>query len=69
MNTAGWIDLAGVSLNFTPAPGKANPAAYANYFYSGDNLLNRIWYAGACTAQTNIIANNQGRAGPPPSSE
>jgi hypothetical protein len=69
MNTPGWIDLTGVSLNFTPAPGKANPAAYANYFYSSDNLLNRIWYAGAYTAQTNIIASNQGRAWPPPQSE
>lgn len=69
MNTAGWVDLTGVSLNFTPAPGKANPAAYANYFYSSDNLLNRIWYAGAYTVQTNIIASNQGRAWPPPQSE
>jgi hypothetical protein len=69
MNTAGWVDLTGVSLNFTPAPGKANPADYANYFYSSDNLLNRIWYAGAYTVQTNIIASNQGRAWPPPQSE
>src|SRR2546423_295459 len=69
LNTSGWVDLIGVSLNFTPAPGKANPAADANYFYSSDNLLNRIWYAGAYTAQTNIIASNQGRTWPPPSSE
>ncbi len=69
LQTSGWVDLTGVSLNFTPAPGKANPAAYANYFYSSDNLLNRIWYAGAYTAQTNIIAGNQGRAWPPPQSE
>ncbi|HEV7978653.1 MGH1-like glycoside hydrolase domain-containing protein [Amycolatopsis sp.] len=68
-STSGWVDLTGVSLNFTAAPGKANPAAYANYFYSSDNLLNRIWYAGAYTAQTNIIASNQGRAWPPPASE
>jgi hypothetical protein len=69
MNTAGWVDLTGVSLAFTPAPGKTNPAAYANYFYSSDNLLNRIWYAGAYTVQTNIIASNQGRAWPPPPAE
>jgi hypothetical protein len=69
MNTAGWVDLTGVSLAFTPAPGKTNPAAYANYFSSSDNLLNRIWYAGAYTVQTNIIASNQGRAWPPPASE
>jgi alpha-L-rhamnosidase-like protein len=69
LSTSGWVDLTGVSLNFTPAPGKANPAAYANYFYSSDNLLNRIWYAGAYTVQTNIIASNQGRIWPPPPSE
>ncbi|MFJ5992868.1 MGH1-like glycoside hydrolase domain-containing protein [Lentzea sp. NPDC092896] len=69
LRTSGWVDLTGVSLNFTPAPGKSNPAAYANYFYSSDNLLNRIWYAGAYTVQTNVIASNQGRAWPPPPSE
>ena len=69
LSTSGWVDLTGVSLNFTPAPGKANPAAYANYFYSSDSLLNRIWYAGAYTVQTNIIASNQGRIWPPPPSE
>ncbi|MFI6096436.1 MGH1-like glycoside hydrolase domain-containing protein [Lentzea sp. NPDC051213] len=69
LNTGGWVDLTGVSLNFTAAPGKPNPADYANYFYSSDNLLNRIWYAGAYTVQTNVIASNQGRAWPPPPSE
>jgi hypothetical protein len=69
VSTSGWVDLTGVSLNFTPAPGKPNPAAYANYFYSSDNLLNRIWYAGAYTVQTNVIASNQGRVWPPPPSE
>ncbi|MEA5360425.1 hypothetical protein VA596_12840 [Amycolatopsis sp., V23-08] len=69
LSTAGWADLTGVSLAFTPAPGKTNPAAYANYFSSSDPLLNRIWYAGAYTVQTNIIASNQGRAWPPPASE
>jgi len=69
LSSSGWVDLTGVWLNFTAAPGKANPAAYANYFYSSDDLLNKIWYAGAYTVQTNIIASNQGRAWPPPSSE
>jgi hypothetical protein len=68
LSTAGWVDLTGVSLAFSPAPGKANPAAYANYFYSSDKLLNRIWYAGAYTVQTNVIASNQGRIWPPPPS-
>ncbi|GHH34921.1 hypothetical protein FHS35_005364 [Streptomyces umbrinus] len=69
LDTSGWVDLKGVSLDFTAAPGKSNPADYANYFHSNDELLNRIWYAGAYTVQLNTIASNQGRAWPPPASE
>lgn len=69
LSTGGWVDLRGVSLNFTAAPGMSNPSAYANYFYSNDDLLNRIWYAGAYTVQMDTIASNQGRVWPPPSSE
>ena len=69
VRSSGWVDLTRVSLAYTPAPGKANPSAYPNYFYSSDDLLNRIWYAGAHTVQTNVIASNQGRVWPPPSSE
>ena len=68
LDTSGWVDLKGVSLAFTAAPGKANPADYANYFSSSDELLNRIWYAGAYTVQLNTIASDQGRAWPPPAS-
>ncbi|WP_433385949.1 alpha-L-rhamnosidase C-terminal domain-containing protein [Micromonospora sp. KLBMP9576] len=66
LRTPGWVDLTRVSLNFTAAPGKANPADYANYFYSNDDLLNRIWYGGAYTVQLNTIASHQGRAWPAP---
>ncbi|MFE9880338.1 alpha-L-rhamnosidase [Streptomyces sp. NPDC005784] len=68
LDTSGWVDLNGVSLNFTAAPGKADPADYANYFTSSDDLLNSIWYAGAYTVQLNTIASGQGRAWPPPAS-
>ncbi|WP_405914973.1 MGH1-like glycoside hydrolase domain-containing protein [Streptomyces sp. NBC_00728] len=68
LDTSGWVDLNGVSLSFTAAPGKADPADYANYFSSSDDLLNRIWYAGAYTVQLNTIASDQGRAWPPPAS-
>ncbi|MGW7257658.1 alpha-L-rhamnosidase-related protein [Streptomyces sp. NPDC054834] len=68
LDTSGWVDLKGVSLGFTAAPGKTDPADYANYFSSSDDLLNRIWYAGAYTVQLNTIASNQGRAWPPPAS-
>lgn len=69
LDTSGWVDLKGVSLEFTADPGKANPADYANYFHSSDDLLNRIWYAGAYTVQLNTIASDQGRAWPAPATE
>ncbi|MET7477322.1 alpha-L-rhamnosidase [Streptomyces sp. NPDC005648] len=69
LDTSGWVDLSGVSLDFTAAPGKSDPADYANYFHSSDDLLNRIWYAGAYTVQLDTIASDQGRAWPPPASE
>jgi Bacterial alpha-L-rhamnosidase 6 hairpin glycosidase domain len=68
LSSSGWVDLDRVSLDFTAAPGVADPAAYANYFYSNDDLLNKIWYAGAYTVQLDTIDPNQGRVWPPPSS-
>jgi hypothetical protein len=64
MNTAGWVHVSNVSVNFTAVPLMANPSAYPNYFYSNDDLINKIWYAGAYTVQTNIISPNQGRVYP-----
>ena len=61
MNSAGQVDLDGVSLHFTAAPAMKNPADYANYFYSSDPLLNRIWYAGAYTMQLDTIDPKTGR--------
>ncbi|RAY16681.1 alpha-L-rhamnosidase [Actinomadura craniellae] len=61
MESAGRVDLTGVSVHFTAAPAMKNPAAYANYFYSSDTLLNRIWYAGAYTVQLNTIDPRTGR--------
>ncbi len=68
MSTSGWVHLDNVSLAISFAPGKANPAAYSNYFYSNDALLNQIWYAGAYTVQTNTIDPAQGRVWGPPAS-
>jgi hypothetical protein len=50
--------------------------AYQGYFRSNDELMNRIWYSGAYTLQTNAVpvrmpfvprgrANNNGTLGPP----
>ncbi|MET0401594.1 MAG: alpha-L-rhamnosidase, partial [Cystobacter sp.] len=67
LGTSGWVDIDGISLYFTPDPDKANPQDYANYFLSNDALLNKIWYAGAYTVQTNTIGSHQGRVWGPPS--
>ena len=66
LTTAGWVDVAGVSLNFTAAPAMSAPNQYLNYFYSSDDLLNRIWYAGAYTVQLDTIDPKQGRVWPAP---
>ena len=68
LNSTGWVDISGVSLNFTPAPGNSDPAAYPDYFCSNDSLLNQIWYAGAYTVQLDSIDPTQGRVWPPPAS-
>lgn len=66
LDSAGWVDLAGASLRFTPSPAMMNLRAYPNYFQSNDPLLNRIWYAGAYTVQMDTIGPGQGRAWPAP---
>lgn len=68
LNSSGWVDISGVSLNFTASPNMSDPAAYPNYFYSNDALLNRIWYDGAYTVQLNTISPTQGRVWGAPSS-
>ena len=68
LNSSGWVDINGVSLNFTAEPAMSNPAAYPDYFYSNDSLLNKIWYAGAYTVQLDTINPTQGRVWPAPSS-
>ena len=65
-DSAGTIDVDRVSLAISFAPDMANLRDYANYFRSSDPLLNRIWYAGAYTVQTNTIAPTTGRVWGPP---
>jgi hypothetical protein len=57
----GNLQLDGASVNISFAPNMSDLRAYPNYFYSDDPLINRIWYAGAYTVQTNIIGNDTGR--------
>ena len=64
--TAGPISLDGVSLAISFAPDMTDLRAYDNYFCSSDLLLNRIWYAGAYTVETDTISPSTGRVWPPP---
>lgn len=61
------VQVTGVSSHFTAAP-KTDAdklREYSGYFYSDDDLLNRVWYAGAYTIQLCTIAANESRANPP----
>jgi hypothetical protein len=62
LGSDGWVDINDVTLQFTPDPDRTNPRDYPNYFRSDDDLLNKLWYAGAYTVQTNIIAPDTGRS-------
>jgi hypothetical protein len=64
--TAGTVDLTEVTVDIVFAPDAADLRAYPNHFSCDDDLLTRIWYAGAYTVQTNIVANNEGRVWGPP---
>ena len=68
LNSSGYADIDGVSLDFTAAPAESDPAAYPDYFCSNDTELNQIWYAGAYTVQLDTISPTQGRVWPAPSS-
>jgi hypothetical protein len=64
--TNGWVELTGVEVHFTAAPQMSDLRAYSGSFLSSDDLLNRIWYAGAYTVQMDSIVPQQGRVWPPP---
>ena len=66
LDSAGSVDLDKVSVYMTAAPAMDKLNDYANYFYSSDPLLNRIWYAGAYTTQLNTIDPKEGRVWEPP---
>jgi hypothetical protein len=52
-NTTGSITVEQVSVHFTAMPHYADDQInnYTGYFHCNDELLNRIWYAGAYTNQ------------------
>jgi hypothetical protein len=55
------IQLSGLSVFYTAAPTQ-DLQAYTGYFHSNDELLNRIWYAGAYTNQLCDIDPQYGNA-------
>jgi hypothetical protein len=50
-----------LSLELAFQPTWSNLRAYQGYFHCSDELLNRIWYSGAYTLQTNEVPVNTGR--------
>ena len=66
------VTLSNVSCFITFMPHVDNLRDYGGYFYAKDpgsadaDFLTKLWYAGAYTVQTNIIAADQGRAPAPP---
>ncbi|KAF2140998.1 glycoside hydrolase family 78 protein [Aplosporella prunicola CBS 121167] len=49
-NTSATVEVKSVSVNFTAAP-LQDLRDYKGYFHSDDELLNKVWYAGAYTNQ------------------
>jgi hypothetical protein len=58
------INIKDITLEISYQPAWSNLRAYGGYFDSSDALLNRIWYAGAYTLQTNAVPPNSGRQYP-----
>ncbi|GLA37017.1 hypothetical protein AnigIFM63309_003516 [Aspergillus niger] len=60
-NTTATVSLNSVKINYTASPTQ-DLRAYTGYFHSNDELLNRIWYAGAYTLQLCSIDPTTGDA-------
>lgn len=52
------VDISFSNLYFTADPDQSDLQDYSGYFYSSDDLLNRIWYAGVYTVQLCKIPYN-----------
>ena len=54
-NSSTTVKISDISLSIGFQPTWSNLRAYQGYFHSSDELLNRIWYSGAYTLQTNAV--------------
>ncbi|KAI0123711.1 alpha-l-rhamnosidase [Xylariales sp. AK1849] len=62
MDTAGTVEIQGVSTYNNMMPSwQDDLRQYAGFFYSNDDFLNTIWYAGAYTLQIATIPTHTGR--------
>lgn len=59
--TATAVDITDVTVDLDFQPTWSNLRAYQGYFHCSDDLLNRIYYAGAYTLQSNAVPTNTGR--------
>jgi len=60
-NGTSTLKIEDVSLEIVFQPTWSNLRAYQGYFQCTDSLLNRIWYSGAYTLQTNAAPPDAGR--------
>jgi len=63
-NTTIDVELQAVTLELSFQPNWDDLRAYGGYFFSNDDLINRIWYSGAYTLQTNAVPPHTGRVFP-----
>ncbi|CDM33354.1 CAZyme family GH78 [Penicillium roqueforti] len=60
-DNSGSVQIDDLSLEVAFKPTWSNLRAYQGYFHCNDELLNRIWYSGAYTLQTNEVPVTTGR--------
>jgi hypothetical protein len=58
------VQLTNIETEIAFQPTWPNMRAYQGYFHSSDETLNKIWYMGAYTLQTNCVPTNTGRQVP-----
>jgi hypothetical protein len=63
-NETTTVNVTDIKLEIGFQPTWSNLKAYQGYFHSSDELLNRIWYSGAYTLQTNFVPVDTGRQVP-----
>ncbi|KAF2621344.1 glycoside hydrolase family 78 protein [Macroventuria anomochaeta] len=56
------VTIRNVNIEISFQPTWPNLRAYQGYFYSSEDLLDKIWYSGAYTLQTNSVPGTTGRA-------